>query len=339
MEYSKPEIVFVKPAEYEGHKVILLWTPFFGNSKWFWGAMGNQSFIENKCPESRCVFTTKQEEVGISDMILFHIRDMSDSSVLPSYRNPNQSWVFSILESPIHNYLDFSLPRYQNTFNRTYTYRQDSDVTLAYGYTRENQEYAQNRRNIKGEIPKIALNRTKNVLWYVSNCNAGERLKYAEELKKYVDIDIYGNCGEKDPCMYKNNCTEQLIRSYKFYLAFENSRCKEYITEKFWSKLKSGVVPIALGAPIADYTNLAPPNSFIHVDNFTSPKELAEYIKYLDSNDDAYYRYHMWRHKYIIDLPYFSHSACRLCDLVHNDLSHRTYNVDIYWGKKENCKQ
>jgi hypothetical protein len=32
----------------------------------------------------------------------------------------------------------------------------------------------------------------------------------------------------------ENYCFDLLNRNYKFYLAFENSNCLDYITEKFW---------------------------------------------------------------------------------------------------------
>ena len=61
------------------------------------------------------------------------------------------------------------------------------------------------------------------------------------------------------------------LTPYKFYLAFENSNCKEYITEKFWRTLnRTFAVPIVMGS--GNYKELAPPNSFIHVDDFASPK-------------------------------------------------------------------
>jgi len=43
-----------------------------------------------------------------------------------------------------------------------------------------------------------------------------------------------------------------------------------------------------LGAHPDEYKRIAPPNSYIHVDQFNSPKELAEYMIYLDKNDDLF---------------------------------------------------
>ena len=53
---------------------------------------------------------------------------------------------------------------------------------------------------------------------------------------------------------------------YKFYLAFENALCPDYVTEKFFRTLKLPVVPIVMGGD--NYENLVPPGSFIDVNNF-----------------------------------------------------------------------
>ena len=54
--------------------------------------------------------------------------------------------------------------------------------------------------------------------------------------------------------------------------------------------IQGGMLPIVMGPRIENYERMLPPDSFLHVDNFTDVSALAEYIKYLDNNDDAYMR-------------------------------------------------
>ena len=51
--------------------------------------------------------------------------------------------------------------------------------------------------------------------------------------------------------------------------------------------LRYDMVPIVMGGRRDDYFNLAPPNSYIHVDDFKSAGHLAAYLRYLDGNDTA----------------------------------------------------
>lgn len=46
-----------------------------------------------------------------------------------------------------------------------------------------------------------------------------------------------------------------------------------------------------MGAKREDYEHIAPENSFIHVEDFNSPKELAEYLITLEEDDDKYSQY------------------------------------------------
>ena len=46
-----------------------------------------------------------------------------------------------------------------------------------------------------------------------------------------------------------------------------------------------------MGARLEEYQVVAPHNSFIHVDQFKGPKELAEYLDQLDKDDDLYNEY------------------------------------------------
>ncbi|CAK9302625.1 unnamed protein product [Gordionus sp. m RMFG-2023] len=60
-------------------------------------------------------------------------------------------------------------------------------------------------------------------------------------------------------------CMKRYLSRYKFYLAFENSNCAHYITEKFFRALSVGTVPVVFGARYSDYVRVAPPFSFIFV--------------------------------------------------------------------------
>ena len=81
-----------------------------------------------------------------------------------------------------------------------------------------------------------------------------------------------------------------IISTYKFYLAFENAiHCNDYISEKFWrNSLRTGAVPVVYGPHKDDLKRLAPPHSYIHVEDFETPEELVKYLNYLNTNDTAY---------------------------------------------------
>ena len=62
--------------------------------------------------------------------------------------------------------------------------------------------------------------------------------RYVKILKNYIDVDIIGKCGpikcEKDNFEQIKECNRMVERDYKFYLAFENSACDDYVTEKMF---------------------------------------------------------------------------------------------------------
>ena len=69
-----------------------------------------------------------------------------------------------------------------------------------------------------------------------------------------------------------------------------------------------------MGARPEDYRKVAPPHSFIHVDEFESPRHLAEYLTMLDKNDDLYNVYFRWKGTgEFVNGKFW----CRLCSLVH----------------------
>ncbi|KAK6035911.1 hypothetical protein COOONC_26584, partial [Cooperia oncophora] len=58
--------------------------------------------------------------------------------------------------------------------------------------------------------------------------------------------------------------------------------CKDYITEKYWDKLYVPSIPIVMRRKV--YEAVAPPHSFIAMDDYSSPKEMAEHLIQLESD-------------------------------------------------------
>lgn len=78
-------------------------------------------------------------------------------------------------------------------------------------------------------------------------------------------------------------------QNYKFYLAFENSICKDYFTEKLFRMMKYDVVPIVYGNGY-EFNGL-PESSYINALDFESIEALSKYLIYLNGNDTAYNEY------------------------------------------------
>ncbi|KAF0294030.1 Alpha-(1,3)-fucosyltransferase C [Amphibalanus amphitrite] len=218
------------------------------------------------------------------------------NAVLPlPARLPHHRFVFFLKEPPMLAHI--RSPKYRGVFNLTMTYRRDSDVVNDYFSTLSGAELT--------PLPDIGK-RSKSVAWIVSHCEtpSGREL-YVDELQRYIDVDIYGKCGTlKCPTKAhggKNRyeCYRTVAKHYHFYLAFENSQCRDYATEKLSLPLRYGMVPVVLGDSRQLYERIAPPGSFIHISDFAGPQELAEHLHYLMSNRTAYQRYFQWRSRYL----------------------------------------
>ena len=92
-----------------------------------------------------------------------------------------------------------------------------------------------------------------------------------DEMKKYISVDVFGGCGNFHCRKGSPKCTATLAQ-YKFYLAFENSLCKDYVTKKLFQNIREelSLVPVVMGG--ADYSQIMPPGSYIDTRNFDSAK-------------------------------------------------------------------
>jgi len=314
-------------------KTILIWDGVAS-----WGGIrpqeGEEVFKREECLVSNCVLTSDKTAISTADLVIF-----KGLHNLPNDRPPGQLWMMYALESPLH----WVLPRNQGKMiNWTATYRRDSTIVTPYAKWR----YYDAMVTQKPQKKNYAAKKTKLVAWFVSNCHAKNmRLEFARELSTYIQVDIYGKCGDLH-CMRNNNnnCTDLLKNQYKFYLAFENSNCKDYITEKFFeTALKHQILPIVMGASIEEYKAVAPHHSFIHVDSFHNVQDLAKHLHLLDQNDELYNEYFHWRGTgEFIKTKFF----CRVCSMLQyyqergeeEDGGHIAGGVAEWWAGNGVCQ-
>ena len=328
------DIVF-KRTESQTVKRIVLWTSWFRDKHWK-NFMGKKRQIKINCSGLCTVHTDKSNPLHY-DAFVFHGRDRQHP---PNQRMPNQVYIIYLLESP---YRAGPYVRGDRFYNWTATYSSKSDVQVPYWHF-ERKEHKGNITEIALDLPQMRYNRSSNeamVSWVVSHCKTqGRREVYVKRLKMYLKVDIYGKCGMKcyqNKSLRGSTCHKALAKSgkYKFYLSFENVACRDYITEKTMNPLATGLVPIVYGGlSLQENINKIPPNSFIDIRNFKSPKQLAKYILYLDTNDSAYMAYHAWR----LDYKLVPHELfCNICKALHNSsmTSSRNVNFGQFWNKKD----
>ena len=324
-------------------RVVLIYTAFFDFYPWK-GLEDTQKFNQfqgKPCRVQNCLVSYKKEDFSSSDVVIFHGRNLPNANTLRELHNkrpPNQAWVFFLLESPAHSP---DTTQYDGLFNWTMTYRRDSDVYFPYGFY-----VPLEVDDAKPELfTDYLLGKDKLVVWTVSNC-AGKRFSYVNKLKQFVKVDIFGGCGSNN-CPHRaglptEDCSK-LLRSYKFQLAFENTECLDYVTEKYWgSPLENGIVPIVMGG--ADYKEIAIPGSYINVLDYPSVKALADYLLYLDKNNTAYNEYFRWKAKYKLSgvlrgghLNRHYHWTCDLCALANNaSVKSKVYeHLDDFWSGEQ----
>ncbi|XP_041471895.1 alpha-(1,3)-fucosyltransferase 7-like [Lytechinus variegatus] len=312
------------------------------------GAKTPQTPGKFQCPGLKCgikfVEDTSFETLKSSDAVIFYHFWRWNWAELQRRRPMNQAWVFYSIESPKLTGRSSMPPRgFDRLYNFTMSYRPSSTIHSPYGYydTTVPQVTDKNRNWAQGKSELIA--------WAASNHwdTTWRRTKFVQTLSKYISVDMYGACGNKVCNIHSAACIQKL-KAHKFYLSLENAECRDYITEKFWKNaLLRDILPIVYGPPREDYERVAPPNSFIHLQDFKDFNELVDYIKLLDSNDTLYNSYFEWKTQGSIQIvgeavilgPHF------LCEVVaklleqekkldagYEEASNRNPSMHDYWS-------
>ena len=219
-------------------KIILLWTKFNGIPLIPIELGFRKPFEQINCPVTNCELTNDRSKINQSSLVLFHLRNKID--YFPLNRPLNQRWIHVIYESPINCHL---CDKYENKFNLSATYTKDSDFTSLYWldsglYWQTNLNFINNNNN----NTDIFASKTEFAATLISSCGApSSRSSYINELQNYIAINLFGKCGR--PCPTDQNCREYISKNYKFFLVFENSLCRDYITEKFFNTLRYDIIP------------------------------------------------------------------------------------------------
>ena len=97
------------------------------------------------------------------------------------------------------------------------------------------------------------------------------------------------------------------------------------------------VLPVVMGG--ADYSKIAPPKSYINQKDFSSPKDLAYYLKYLLKNGTAYQEYFTWKTYFKVYPTASSEPMCHLCEKLNDEKPQtKIYeNINDWWSTDGIC--
>ncbi|XP_063060668.1 alpha-(1,3)-fucosyltransferase 7-like [Engraulis encrasicolus] len=304
---------------------------------WYW-AFGRtcdycrQHLQPNVCLERygipNCILSDDRSLFPQADYIIFHNRELIEyTEKLPEHlpRPPNQAWVWFSRETPPHNGDTRFLAA---KFNYTLFYRRDSDFFMPFGWLVPRKDTT--GITIDDVVPK---EKTHLACWVVSNFQPHhERTKFYYKLKEVMPVEVWGGAVKRG--LNGDDLRPTISRCY-FYLSFENSIFPDYISEKVWiNAFEGGAIPVVLGPPRKNYEEMLPKDSFIHVNDFKSVGELAEFLKNLSKDKERYASYFRWK------LNYTTHSFagvedwlvepfCRVC-IQQNTLQRPKVYQDLH---------
>ncbi|XP_026324843.1 alpha-(1,3)-fucosyltransferase C-like isoform X2 [Hyposmocoma kahamanoa] len=312
---------------------------------------GEIAFADKFCPYYNCFVTDDVNYFKAEtefDAILFGAEVVRlTNNLLPEQRLPYQKYVFVSMGSAQENTV--CTEKFDSYFNWTWTYRLDSEIKSGLVVRDLNETIVapknevhwiptQRKYTLPRDLSDIIENKTKAAAWIVSDCNTYSyrekiALSLREELKRHLlTLDIYGKCGEFR-CESETSCDKTIERDYYFYLAFEDSLCKDYVTTELLHALRYNAVPIVYGG--ANYTRILPPDSYLDASKMSVPKLAGIMNRLIRVRKDSYAQYFWWKRHY----SYYKTSEsvdtdeyCELCRLLN---SNKFTEKSIYTNFKE----
>ncbi|KAK3792402.1 hypothetical protein RRG08_045945 [Elysia crispata] len=288
------------------------------------------------CDEDRiCAMTSSVED---ADVVLFNAARMKHVESLPKRRS-NQIWVMYSREPPDLPSMDaLDRPDLQNQVNYSRMVYSDSTWPVLYGVLEQMASPPEK------DYENIFQGKRYDVAWFVSHCDRpSKRMEYVRRMMSTIDVHIYGECGnwtcgDRGYTMggQKDECLEKLSQEYKFYLSFENTLCRDYVSEKFFNIFEGvDVIPVVRGG--ADYRKLFPSDILVDANDFPSPESLGTYLHFLGQDETAYIK--MLRNKNGYKKGrYKTNFFCDLCERAHTGEPRHVYKDFYKWVRAPgNC--
>lgn len=319
-------------------KNILIWTPFFDG----WGWVKDAQDGIDSCP-TKCTVTSDRSTLKSADGILFHANDLwkyrgligtinNGFREMPEYRTPNQIWAVLSWEPMTFMWGKIN----PNTFNWTMLYRRESTIYNPFTQWRKMSPEELKHNTNKKDTTNYLAQKTKFASIMVSNCyDQAKRYKIIRELQKYVEVDNFGACSGNIICpagVPTTECGKKHLKDYKFYLALENSFCRDYVSEKFWNALDRHQIPI-IAAPKFNH-EMIPPNSYLNVFDFPSIKSLADRMMEISNNATLYNSFFSWKQFYKKDKE---STYCKFCKELHANRPAQSYHNLEGWVQDDIC--
>lgn len=294
-----------------------------------------------------CNLTQDRSLYNQSEAVVFHIESHPRKEDYPAYQLSFQKWVMIEDEAPPQT--NISWPRkltmdyIKHHFNITTTTSASSTVRLAAGYKLDldpTLEKTLNEQNIN-----YSANKTRYVAWFVSHCETqGHREDYVEELKKYIDIDVYGACGNftcGKKFAYEECDMPVLSSTYKFYLSFESSLCEDYISEKLWRFIFRPITTIPIVFGLGKYKEIMPSETYLDVKDYGTPKDLADAIRKIGDDPEVFNHYVRKRLSYKMREAYDASYQRRLCGYLHKKRKELDIVPDLaeFWSIDTKCSK
>ena len=331
-------------APYVVVKTILFWSGFYTAPASRWAVkMGKFS-----CGQYVCDLTDDHTRYNASDALMFHqrcpsfVKDITNLAA-ESVRPPNLRFVLYNRESASWtNGKDIAPVR--DLVNWTMGYRRDNDIYIPTAVIKRGQYldgYDPKKNYMEGKTGHTAV--------LMSMCNWGgykSRSDYINLLRRSgLHVDILGNCGKK--CGRDFKSCANLLRRYKFVLAFENTLCDDYISEKpYRNAFGLQAIPVVMSRANVSDPSILPPGSFINGRKFPNAGALVKHINKVGNDPTLYNSYFEWRANWTFTLislneghvPFQPDYYCPLCEKLHSDSESKIIQNLQEWFEHEKCE-